>query len=78
MQSNHSLQTLHEVLSVLSDVFCSQVCKKCEWSTSTFHFHLHNPGHLNKKEAQKINKIIRNVLGNTLAEVPQITDTGGK
>jgi len=72
MQSIHSLQTLHEVLSILSDVFCVEVCKKCQWSVSTFYFHLHNPGHLKKKEAQKINKIIRNVLGNTLAGVPQI------
>jgi hypothetical protein len=70
----HSLQTLHETLAILSDVFCEQVCKKCQWSASTFYFHLHNPGHLKKSERQKINKAMRGVLANTLAALPQIED----
>jgi len=78
MQSNstssHSLQTLHEILSLLGDVFCAEVCEKCRWSISTFYFHLHNPGHLKKEEQQKINRIMRSVLTKALAEAPQIKE----
>lgn len=68
-----SLQTLHEILSLLGDAFCQQVCKKCNWSTADFYFHLHNPGHLTNAEKGKINKIMHRLLAEALAQAPQLS-----
>ena len=79
LQPHHStsLQSLHEILSLLGDVFCQQICKKCNWSTADFYFHLHNPGHLTKTEKRKINKAVYRTLVDALAQVPKIDSRVG-
>lgn len=69
---NNELCRLHDSLVLLADVFRDLICKKCKWSASDFYFHLHNPGHLHKKEISKINKAARTILIDMLQSHPSL------
>lgn len=66
------LPELNESFVLLADVFRDLICKKCRWSPADFYFHLHNPGHLRKKEIRKIHKAARTLLIDMLQSHPSI------